>query len=284
MRAAMTTLACVAIASLGCAPGEEDTQGDGHSDVRDGRDDGDGAVDAEAEAEATTCTTSAQCDDGIACTLDMCQAGGVCGHTAVNELCTAPQWCSLTLGCTTTGCTRNEQCDDGVYCDGVEECIGGNCFEGPARDCNDGNPCTEDRCDAAESRCAHDPLAIEGCDSDAGDGGAPFDPLVHYNGRFSLAPTQASACGAATYSITSITFTRTDTELRVDGALCAMLQAPPPVDESFSVTCNQGACGTYTLTGSFSDANHYSATWTATFGGTCAMCTPQSASVVGLRL
>jgi hypothetical protein len=172
-----------------------------------------------------------------------------------------------------------------VYCDGDEECIGGNCFEGTARDCNDGNVCTEDRCDSAEGRCVHDPIVVEGCDTDGGDGGAPFDPLVHYSGSFRLAPTQASACLSASYSVSAVSFTRTDTELSVSGALCTMVQAPPPIDENFSVTCNQGSCATYTLSGSFSDSNHFTGVWTATFpaGGGCGMCTSQNADVFGGR-
>ena len=94
---------------------------------------------------------------------------------------------------------------------------------------------------------------------------------------------QASACGLASYSISSVAFTRTGTELSVSGPPCTMVQAPPPDDANFSVSCNQGACGTYTLTGSFSDSDHFTGTWHATFGGGCAMCSAQTADVFGSR-
>jgi hypothetical protein len=282
MRSAMTALAaaCVAAAAFACAPGEEDSQSDVRSDVRDARDDGD--VPVEAEAEAAACTTVAQCDDGIACTTDLCRADGTCSHTADNSLCGAGELCSLTEGCT-TGCITSADCSNGVFCDGEEECLAGDCFAGTVPDCADGDVCTEDRCDAAEDHCVHERIVMEGCDSDAGDAGVPFDPLVHYSGTFLFAPSQSQACPAMTYSVENLTFARTDTELTVSGPPCAMVQAPPPSGADFAVLCTNGCGGSFSLTGTFSDSNNFAGHWTATFPS-CPSCSGQSADVVGVRL
>ena len=282
MRAVRTILAAAGLGGmlLGCAPETGDDQ-DVFRPEADVRVEAEVGPEAEAETDARPCTGAADCDDAIACTQDACRAGGVCGHTPLDELCGAGERCVPTVGCTSEDCTINEDCADGVYCDGDEECIGGHCFEDPAgRDCNDGNVCTDDRCDTTDDRCAHDAVVMEGCDVDGGDGGVPFNPLVHYDGRFWLAPPQSLSCSIV-YSIDTLTFTRTDTELTVSGPPCAMVQAPPPADENFSVTCTQG-CGTYTLSGTFADSNNFAGHWTATFPG-CGACSPQNVDVVGAR-
>ncbi len=45
-------------------------------------------------------------------------------------------------------------CDDGDACTFAEQCLAGKCQSGPAVNCNDGNPCTDDSC-APESGCLH---------------------------------------------------------------------------------------------------------------------------------
>src|SRR5262249_14887941 len=40
-------------------------------------------------------------------------------------------------------------CSDGNACNGVETCQSGSCTVGTPLACNDGNPCTDDSCDAA---------------------------------------------------------------------------------------------------------------------------------------
>ena len=169
-----------------------------------------------------------------------------------------------------------------MYCNGAEMCVGGDCFTNPdGRDCDDGNVCTDDACDSGLDRCTHTFLPGEGCESDAGDAAGPFDPLLHYAGDFLLAPTQSQACGV-TYSIDSVSFSRSDAELQVWGPPCSMRQAPPPAGADFAVTCSQG-CGTYSLSGTFSDSNNFSGLWTATFAG-CPSCSNQNVAVIGTRL
>jgi hypothetical protein len=275
-------LAALWLAALlpACSPEADDTadvvrpEADVRVDAEDGR--------VEAEAEARECSSSAECDDGVACTQDSCVAGGTCSNQPLDALCDAGQRCVPPTGCTSAVCTRNEDCFDDDFCDGDEECAAGGCYEGPARDCNDGNVCTEDRCDDAEDRCVYEPVVLEGCDVDGGDAAAPFDPLVHYNGSFWLAPPQSQACGAVTYSIDTVTFTRSDAELRVSGPPCpGMVQAPPPAGADFAVSCTSG-CATYALSGTFSNSNEFAGRWSATFSG-CPTCSPQDVAVVGAR-
>jgi hypothetical protein len=119
-------------------------------------------------SNGTGCT-----DDGNPCTSDAC-ASGVCAHPALPD--GAP--CSLAATCMATctggtcgggtdcddsdpctvdacgagGCTHvpgedGVPCSDGDACNGDETCEDGACAAGPAPACDDGNPCTSDKCD-----------------------------------------------------------------------------------------------------------------------------------------
>ncbi|HEY1956515.1 MAG TPA: hypothetical protein VGH28_12915 [Polyangiaceae bacterium] len=81
------------------------------------------------------CTTDAECNDSIACTLDACDpALHVCTH--------AP---------------RDAMCDDGIFCDGTETCDPTDgCLTAPL-DCSDAVTCTVDACDEASKSCTHTP-------------------------------------------------------------------------------------------------------------------------------
>jgi len=65
---------------------------------------------------------AAGCDDGNPCTDDSCGAGG-CVHV-----------------------NNSDPCSDGNACTVGDQCSGGSCGSGSARDCNDLNPCTNDSC------------------------------------------------------------------------------------------------------------------------------------------
>ena len=45
-------------------------------------------------------------------------------------------------------CSVDPDCDDGDVCNGAETCQAGVCVSGTNLDCNDGNPCTDNACDA----------------------------------------------------------------------------------------------------------------------------------------
>ncbi len=80
------------------------------------------------------CTTDLECDDGISCTSDACDATlRVCTHLPNDNV-----------------------CDDGIWCDGDEVCTTGGCVTTP-RDCADAVSCTVDTCDEANRQCDHTP-------------------------------------------------------------------------------------------------------------------------------
>lgn len=103
------------------------------------------------------------CDDGIACTLDVCKQGE----------CVYPQkpgWCWIWEQCWKEGdlnpnnpcleCVTahriytwtsddSNTCDDGSVCTVSDSCVDGTCI-GSAMLCDDGNPCTLDVCTAGE--------------------------------------------------------------------------------------------------------------------------------------
>lgn len=81
------------------------------------------------------CDSVEECDDGVACTRDVCDLRGICVHTPDALV-----------------------CDDGVFCNGAEVCDpSAGCGGGPLRDCNDRNVCTLDRCDESRGMCLHLP-------------------------------------------------------------------------------------------------------------------------------
>lgn len=107
------------------------------------------------------------CDDGNACTAELCAEPGGCGHVAVS-------------GC----CNAISDCDDGNACT-VDACsgIGGTCSHTQTAgcclgdgDCNDGDLCTADHCSGPGGSCVASP--ISGCctsNADCADPGACLD-------------------------------------------------------------------------------------------------------------
>ncbi|MCS6798957.1 MAG: hypothetical protein NZ898_10570, partial [Myxococcota bacterium] len=93
---------------------------------------------AEPGADARGCVvgTPVACDDGIACTQDVCdEATGTCRSEP-----------------------RDAACDDGVFCNGSERCEPmRGCQAGTPPACEDAIGCTRGRCDAATDRCVQEP-------------------------------------------------------------------------------------------------------------------------------
>jgi hypothetical protein len=81
------------------------------------------------------CRQDADCDDGVACTRDVCAPGRFCVNAINSSL-----------------------CSDDVFCNGQEVCspeVG--CRPGRPRRCTDDDVCTIDYCDEQEKRCAYEP-------------------------------------------------------------------------------------------------------------------------------
>ncbi len=102
--------------------------------------------------------TAPDCDDGVDCTADHCdEDADRCSNSPDHGRCPADQRCDAQLGCLAApACSTDPDCDDGFWCNGAERCVGGACQPGTPPDCDDHNPCTDDRCDEPARQCAHD--------------------------------------------------------------------------------------------------------------------------------
>lgn len=87
------------------------------------------------------CRDDGQCDDGVACTRDACDA--------------ALKRCRFT--------PDDDACDDGVYCNGVERCdLREGCGPGEPVACSDNSTCTIDTCVEETRSCRHEPRDADG--------------------------------------------------------------------------------------------------------------------------
>lgn len=103
---------------------------------------------------------SPQCEDHIPCTADECdEEERFCNFVPLEELCEEGQVCDLKAGCFTPAeCTRNEDCDDGLVCNGEEVCgRDGMCAPGTPLNCDDGVACTDDECVEEVGACQNVP-------------------------------------------------------------------------------------------------------------------------------
>lgn len=96
------------------------------------------------------------CDDGNPCIAATCHPEDGCRYTFLNgpcddgDACTSQGECMNGV-CLTTPTPVAQSCNDGNACNGVETCDAatGACMSTDGLDCDDGDPCTVDRCDAA---------------------------------------------------------------------------------------------------------------------------------------
>jgi hypothetical protein len=137
-----------------------------------------------------TSVNAPDCDDGIACTQDLCDAQtGACAHVPNDNDCSdgtfcngletcdeqlgcqpgLPPVCNDGVACTVDVCDPLSDacayvpsaalCDDGLFCNGAETCSAQlGCQPGVAPDCDDGVSCTADACDDGSASCTHTPV------------------------------------------------------------------------------------------------------------------------------
>ncbi len=142
------------------------------------------ALQAAGCSSAPQCSTNADCNDGDACTTDVC-SNGQCSNTPINcndgNACTTdscsggacfndPITCNDGNACTTDSCNSSSgcvftpiNCDDGSLCT-TDSCSNGVCSNTPIN-CNDGDPCTSDSCNPSTG-CVNTPPACgpsDGC-------------------------------------------------------------------------------------------------------------------------
>ncbi len=232
------------------------------------------------------CEGDDDCDDDIDCTIDVCNVDGSCTHTPDNSRCEGEQVCYATVGCSDP-CEDDEDCDDGNFCNGAETCEPEfGCVEADEpRDCDDNDECTIDRCDLELDECVYElNTEVEGCDT--------FDPSRHLNGCFTITPRVNQRCAFSEYHYNTdqVCFELLGSALAIttgDGVL-DLTQNPVSGDASFSAdqTISGGCNEVYRLSGTFTDANHFSGSWTTEFygAGCLGLCHGSSTPVTGTRI
>ena len=75
-------------------------------------------------------------------------------------------------------CFADAHCDDGDFCNGAELCVEGGCTPGWPPWCDDGNPCTTDKCDPAGG-CSNAPISCDDGDPCTKDKCTSWDGCVH---------------------------------------------------------------------------------------------------------
>lgn len=113
--------------------------------------------------------TPPNCDDGIDCTIDDCDAVAGCARVPSDafcldeDLCTLNERCDLKSGCVsdTRNCNDFDPCTDDL-CAPQTGCVH------PPKNCDDGVACTDDSCNAVTGACVHTPndalcLDEDGC-------------------------------------------------------------------------------------------------------------------------
>jgi hypothetical protein len=151
-------------------------------------------------------TGGTMCDDGNPCTVDSCAiaGGSTCQYRPAlntacndNDSCTVSEMCSMFVdggvgclgvplncddgnpctidscgmgGCRNTPATTSISCDDGQACTQSDVCMpmadGGVFCAGQPASCDDQNPCTADRCIAADGGCLSVPTNENGSCND----------------------------------------------------------------------------------------------------------------------
>ena len=142
------------------------------------------------------------CNDGNPCTTDFCTSLLGCVHEPATGTC-APSAnpCASGTECREGACQDVPgDCDDGDPCT-LDSCQAGSCTHpqvpgcacGLASDCDDGDACTADAC--VDGRCVHDAAALPGCcrvDTDCDDGDAcTLDRCAGFHCGHAPAPSPA---------------------------------------------------------------------------------------------
>jgi hypothetical protein len=207
------------------------------------------------------CRTEADCRDMFECTVDACGADGRCVYTAQNARCAMGQVCRVGMGCISErSCSADADCDDRMRCNGAERCVEFGCVAGAAVTCDDMNPCTRDACveGGDAGMCTHAP--------------EPSCTTTVRSGEYVVTVPAMFACAADQVNVRleRFLFSVSGTSLSVTPAPRGPGMMGLIAGSTFSVRADVGsgpfACiESYQLTGTFSDADHFTGTYTVSF-------------------
>ncbi len=121
---------------------------------------------------SSTCTPPLVCGVTSQCVYE-CVASSDCAAQApccTGFRCVAGAFCTVPLGdggvrdaglaLDGGSCRVDNDCMDDDYCNGAEACRAGRCVPG-VNPCHDGNPCTNDVCNAQTRQCAYQTVAVD---------------------------------------------------------------------------------------------------------------------------
>jgi hypothetical protein len=187
------------------------------------------------------------CDDGLACTVDVCNPLKGCQNAPADSLCNdgnvcTSEFCDLELGCIVTDLEGS--CDDGDACTTGDICQGGQCIGVSIADCclldlacDDENPCTEDICNSDSHQCQHLSAPLEGISCNGDDDGCTIETCQ--NGTCVIAANvecpeaeecqQVACVSSGPLAFTCLVSDLTDGEACDDGLFCT---ADDSCDES----------------------------------------------------
>ena len=129
-----------------CDDGDPCTEGDAcqAGECRAGRNVCPCDTDEDCVDHGDVCTGALTCS-ALGCALDPA-AQTRCEEGAADP-CTILRCDAAEGGCVSLALPDGHPCDDGDVCTGPDRCGAGRCRPGPVLTCDDGNPCTTDRCD-----------------------------------------------------------------------------------------------------------------------------------------
>jgi hypothetical protein len=228
-----------------------------------------------------TCRVDADCRDTFDCTTETCGADQRCTYAAQNARCSMGQVCRVGMGCLTVrACASNAECDDRMRCNGTEQCGEFGCTAGTPPSCDDMNACTNDACvETGAAMCTHtmNPTCVG---------------MVR-SGIFDVAVPGSYSCGGGQVqvSVMRLLFSVSGTNLTVTPTPRGPAMMGTISGNSFTVRVTLGVpslfvCAeTYQLMGTFTDASHFTGTYSLSFAPAeiCALagCGPHSFPVAG---
>lgn len=243
------------------------------------------------------CSSDTECDDGVACTNDSCSVDRTCTNTPLDVLCdeTMMERCHETRGCfVPMPCATAADCDDGNFCNGAEICdaeFGCTPADEP-RVCDDSDGCTMDSCDAGTDMC------VFVCDTSRSECECPVDP-PSCDGNFRItASTTSYSCffGGVNLNWSTVVFMNDggilNARLAAQHFSSPLTDVAAPVCPTFSAShVVPGGCEeTYTISGTFTDADNFTGMFSAAFRQTDGIsctgsgCSNQNIMITGTRI